>query len=261
MEAMTYRQGLLGAALGASLAVAHFVFDGPPDDGEQALIQVLCGAFVGCYWMIFISVGLLNGYARPIRWGGAVLGLFMIAVSLGHDQEQMTPYLALICGVGLGTLAGATLPLATFRLKARVERKCKMRRFALLLAYPSIHYHRDNPKSIVSNSDPLETRLLLQQQWGVAERNDLNALLEDLLAEDRLGQAVEVVRWAVTDSMISKAEGWAILERVGRRAQDLYASWDDFAAHDALAEHLLDSARQATQEKRGPWKPSTWPKA
>lgn len=257
MEAMTLRQGLLGAALGVGLTLVHYCLSGAPEDGEEAVVGVLAGAMLGCYWMLYVYVGVMNGYARSIRWGGAVLGLFMLAASLGHDQDDMTPYLALLGGVGLGTLAGAIGPLALFRLKARLESKCKLRRFALLLAYPSIRAHEDNPKSIVSDNHPVEARLLLQQHWGVAGKDDLLALLDDLQAEDRLGQTVEVVRWAVTDFMLSKAEGWTILEQTGRRALELYGSWDDFAQGDPLSESL----RQAVTEKPGLWKPSTWLRA
>jgi hypothetical protein len=254
MEAMSSRHGGMGAALGAALVLVHYFLSGAPEDG--AVIGIAVGAVLGCYWMIFLTVGLLNGYARSIRWGGAVLGLFMLAVGMGVEQRDMTPYLSLLCGVGLGTMAGAMLPLAVFRLCARLEPKNKLRRFSLLLAYPSIRFHEDNPKSIVSDSEPFETKLHLQEQWGVVDREDLHALLESLRAEERLGQTVEVTRWAVTAFMLSKAEGWAIIERAGRRAQELYRSWDDFAANDALVGHLAES-----QQKRGLWKPSTWPKA
>lgn len=261
MEAMTYRQGLMGAALGAGLALLHYLLVGFPENREQAITAILAGSMLGCFWMIHITVGLLNGYARCIRWGGAVLGLFMLAACAGHNRDGVTPYLSLLIGVGLGTLLGAYLPLAAFRLTARCERKCATRRFALLLAYPSIRFHHDNVRSIVSDSDPLETRLLLQERWGVWSQDELRDLLDSLISEDRLAQTVEVVRWAVTDSMLSKAEGWSILDGVAQRAQQLYGSWEDFASHDALSQHLSTSLQMSLREKRGLWKPSTWPKA
>lgn len=257
MEAMTFRQGLLGAALGTGLVLVHYAIDGAPADGEDAVVGALTGALIGCYWAIHVYVGVVNGYARSIRWGGAVLGLFMLAASLGHDDADMTPFVATLGGVALGSLAGAMGPLALFRLKARLEPKSKLRRFALLLAYPSIRAHEDNPRSIVSDNDPLETRLLLQQNWGVVGQDDLRALLDDLRAEDRLGQTVEVVRWAVTDFMLTKDEGWAILEQAARRAQQLYRDWDDFGAGDPLAEHL----RQSIEDNKGLWSPRTWLRA
>lgn len=261
MEAMTYRQGLMGALLGGVLTLGHFLLVGFPDGVETTVTSVLAGAFLGCYWMIYITVGLHNGYARSIRWGGALLGLFMLAACAGHNRDGVTPYLSLLCGVGLGTLGGALLPLTLFRLSARLERKSDLQRFALLLAYPSLRFHHDRANSIVSASDPFETRLLLQERWGVWSKDELSDLLDTLLAEDRLGQTVEVVRWAVTDSLLSKKEGWAILETVGRRAQELYSSWEDFACHDALCEHLCAGLQLSLREKRGLWKPTTWLKS
>jgi hypothetical protein len=258
-EAMTYRQGRHGAILGATVTLLHYLLDGPPEDGKEALIGVLAGALMGCTWMIHVYLGWLNGYGRAIRWGGAVMGLFTFAASAGHDHPRLSPYLSLLAGVGLGTLVGAMAPLAIFRLKARLEPKSRLRKFALLLGYPSIRFHQDNPKSMVSDNDPVETRMLLHQYWGVLGRDDLSAVLDDLLAEDRLGQTVEVVRWAVTDAMLSKSEGWSILERVGRRAQELYGSWEDFAANDPLAQHLQTSLQQSLEEKRGVWKRHRWP--
>lgn len=261
MEAMTYRQGIIGALLGAALTALHFFLSGFPEESEEALTSILAGAVLGCYWLIHITVGLLNGYARPIRWGGAVLGLFMLAACAGHDRDGVTPYLSLLLGVGAGTLCGAMMPLAAFRLGSRIERKSPLRRFALLLAYPSLRFHEDNPKSIVSDSDPFETRLLLQQRWGVWSQEELHDLLELLQAEDRLGQTVEVVRWAVTDSMLTKAEGWKLLERVGQRALELYGGWEEFATHDALCEHLRACLQMSLREKRGLWKLTPWPKS
>lgn len=261
MEAMTYRQGLVGAALGASLTLLHFTLDGPPENGERVCTALLTGAVVGCYWLITTHLGLLNGYARCIRWSGAVLGLFMLAMSLGHDREELTPFLSLLCGVGIGSMAGAILPLAFFRLKGRCEPKCRMRRFALLLAMPSLRFHGDNAASIVSDRDPVETRMLLQEYWGVSDRDELLAVIESLQDEDRLGQTVEVVRWGVTDAMLSRCEGWRILESVGRRATELYTSWDEFAANDPLAEGLCSIESRLLSEPRSPWRRIPWPTA
>lgn len=258
MEAMTYRQGLIGAALGTGFTLLHFLCDGPPQSGEHVFTALATGALIGCYWMITVYLGLLNGYARCIRWSGAVMGLFMLSMSLGHDRDKMSPLLCMLCGVGMGSLAGSVLPLAFFRLKGRCERKCQTRRFALLLAMPSLRFHGDNAASIVSDRDPVETRALLQQHWGVADRDDLIAVLESLQAEDRLGQAVEVVRWGVTDAMISRCEGWSVLEGVARRAVDLYDGWDDFAANDPLSEALRDSQSRLLGEPRSPWRRTPW---
>ena len=260
-EAMTYRQGWQGALLGAVLALLHYAFDGAPENGEEALIGVLVGAFLGCYWLIHVYIGWLNGYGRAIRWGGAVLCLFLFAACAGHEKEEFTPYLSLLAGLGFGTLAGAFVPLALFRLTARLEPKSKQRKFALLLALPSIRFQNDNPKSMVSDSEPFETRMLLHRYWSVLGPDDLRAVLEDSQNEDRLGQTVEVVRWAVTDRLLSKAEGWAILEDVARRAQEIYCSWEDFAANDPLAEHLQSSLRESLEERRGLWKRNPWPRS
>ncbi len=254
MEAMTIRQGGLGALLGASLALVHYLLSGFPEDGEEAAIGVFAGAFLGCYWVIHVYLGVLNGFARSIRWGGAVLGLFMLAASLGHDHDELTPFLALLGGVGLGTVGGAMGPLAMVRLGARLEPKSRLRRFALLLAYPSIRGHDDNPRSIVSDLDPVEVRSLLWEHWGVANRDELRSALEVLRAEDRLGQTVEVVRWGVSDFMLTRAEGWAILEASGRRALELYRSWEEFAANDPMSEEH----RQAILQKPGLWRAKTW---
>jgi hypothetical protein len=256
---MTYRQGLRGAATGVALALLHYLWEGFPSRAQSVLLSLLVAAAAGAYWWIQVSIGWRNGYGRPIRWGGAVLGLFLLALCAGHEQREMTPFLALIAGIAVGSLGGATLPLALFRLKARLEPKCKLRRFALLLAAPSLRYHDDNAQCLVSDSDPLETRLLLQQYWGVWDRDDLQAVLESLQSQDRLGQTVEVVRWGVSNQMLSRAEGWTILERVGRRALELYSSWEELAANDPLAEHLQASLRQTLEGHL--WRRTPWPKA